>query len=284
MKLGLALAGGGVKGAAHIGVLKAFEEENIKIDYISGASSGSIVATLYAIGYKPDEIYALFQKYCKQINYFNFKNILKLIWGIIIKRKIIINGLNDGKKLEKIINNSCCLKNIKTINQIKMPIIIPSVEVNNGQLYIFSSMQNRNTYIDDIKYIYNIEIAKAVRASCSYPGVFEPYSYEDKAFIDGAIRENVPWKELKKMGAEKVISVVFEKKLKNKKNRNIIEVVSSSIDILSHELSNYELQGADALLKIKTEDISLLDTSKIEYLYKKGYETAKKKIKNILNN
>ena len=56
MKLGLALSGGGIKGAAHIGVLKAFEDENIKIDYISGTSSGSIVATLYAIGYKPEEI------------------------------------------------------------------------------------------------------------------------------------------------------------------------------------------------------------------------------------
>lgn len=48
MKLGLSLAGGGIKGAAHIGVLKAFEEKNIKIDYISGTSSGSIVSTLYA--------------------------------------------------------------------------------------------------------------------------------------------------------------------------------------------------------------------------------------------
>ena len=282
MKLGLALAGGGVKGAAHIGVLKAFEEENIQIDYISGASSGSIVATLYAIGYKPEEIYDLFQKYCKQINYFSVKNILKLIFGIVIKRKIIIDGLNDGKKLEKIINKSCNEKNIQKINQIKMPIIIPSVELNNGQLYIFSSMQNRNTYNDNLKYVSDIEISKAVRASCSYPGVFEPYDYNNKNFIDGGIRENVPWRELKNMGAQKVISVIFEKDLKNKKDKNIIEVVSSSIDILSHELANYELQSADMLLKIKTKDISLLDSSKIEYLYKKGYEIAKQEIGHIL--
>ena len=65
MKLGLALAGGGVKGAAHIGALKALEEENIKIDYIGGTSSGSIVATLYAAGYKPDDIYYIFKMYCK---------------------------------------------------------------------------------------------------------------------------------------------------------------------------------------------------------------------------
>lgn len=79
MRLGLSLAGGGVKGAAHIGVLKAFEERNIKIDYISGTSSGSIVSTLYAVGYKADEIYEIFKKYCGQINYISISNIFKLI-------------------------------------------------------------------------------------------------------------------------------------------------------------------------------------------------------------
>ena len=61
MSLGLALSGGGVKGAAHIGVIKAFEEANVKVDYIGGTSSGSIVATLYAAGYKSDEIYDIFK-------------------------------------------------------------------------------------------------------------------------------------------------------------------------------------------------------------------------------
>ncbi|MDE5830904.1 MAG: patatin-like phospholipase family protein, partial [Clostridia bacterium] len=83
MKIGLSLAGGGVKGAAHIGVLKAFEEKNIKIDYIAGTSSGSIVSTLYAVGYKPNEIYDIFKKYCKEINYVSILNILKLIAGLI---------------------------------------------------------------------------------------------------------------------------------------------------------------------------------------------------------
>ena len=90
MKLGLSLAGGGVKGAAHIGVLKAFEEEGIKIDYISGTSSGSIVSTLYAIGYSADEIYKIFKKYPSDINYISIMNIFKLILGLIFKKKILI--------------------------------------------------------------------------------------------------------------------------------------------------------------------------------------------------
>ena len=62
MNLGLSLSGGGVKGAAHIGVIKALEEENIKIDCIAGTSSGSIVASLYAMGFCADEIYTLLKK------------------------------------------------------------------------------------------------------------------------------------------------------------------------------------------------------------------------------
>ena len=62
MSLAVCLAGGGVKGAAHIGVLKAIEEENLEYDYITGTSSGSIVASLNAMGYNSDEIYKLFKK------------------------------------------------------------------------------------------------------------------------------------------------------------------------------------------------------------------------------
>ena len=100
MKLGLSLSGGGVKGAAHIGVIKALEEKNIKIDSIAGTSSGSIVATLYAMGYNADEIYKIFKKYCKKIKYVDMKNIIKLIYGLVIRRKIIIDGLNSGKDIE----------------------------------------------------------------------------------------------------------------------------------------------------------------------------------------
>ena len=143
MKLGLALSGGGIKGAAHIGVLKAFEEEDIKIDYISGTSSGSIVATLYAIGYKPEEIYSIFKSYSRQINYISIWNVVKLIYGLILKNDIIIQGLNNGKKIEKLMKGFCEKKGIGNIKDIKMPLIIPSVSLHNGKKYIFSSYKTR---------------------------------------------------------------------------------------------------------------------------------------------
>lgn len=283
MKLGLCLSGGGVKGAAHIGAIKAFEEENIEFDYISGTSSGSIVATLYAVGYRSEEIYNLFKKYCKNIKYVEWQKILKGIGGLIFKRKIIIDGLNSGDKIENIINEACSKKNIININQINKNLIIPSVDLYDGKVYVFSSKANRGNFSNNMLYIYDINIGKAVHASCSYPGVFSPCKYKNTKLIDGGIRENIPWKETKISGADKVISVIFEKEKKERDYNNVIDVISNSLDILSHELSTYELAGADYLLNIKTKDVQLLDISKIDYLYNIGYKITKSKISEIKN-
>lgn len=281
MKLGLCLSGGGIKGVAHIGVLKALEEENIKIDYISGTSSGSIVSALYSIGYTPKEILDIFIKYGKEIKYFEIRNIFKLILGIILKRKIIISGFNSGDKIEKIMNKACREKGIYNINQINIPLLIPSVSLNDGKIYCFCSKKIRNSFSDSTIYINDIELTKVVRASCSYPIVFEPYQYNKIQLIDGGVRENVPWKYTKLMGADKVISVVFEEILDNERLDNLFDIASKSLDILSHELSNYELYGADYLIKIKYKDISLLDNSKINMLYNLGYNETKRKVKEI---
>ena len=99
--------------------------------------------------------------------------------------------------------------------------------------------------------------------------------------IDGGIRENIPWKGLKEIGANKVISVIFDKELDSNCCKNILDVVGNSLDILTHELLNYEIEGADYLLKIKTKDISLLDMGKIDELFEIGYKITKEKIKEM---
>ncbi len=281
MKIGLSLSGGGVKGAAHIGVIKALEEENIKIDSISGTSSGSIVATLYAMGYRSNEIYDIFKKYCKKIRYVDFWNILKLIYGLVFKRKIIIDGLNSGKAIENLINDIAKGKNIKDISDIHFPLVIPSVNIYNGKVTCFTSYKNEKRYLSNTIFVNHMNIGKAVRASCSYPVVFSPCEFNNTNLIDGGIRENTPWRELKEIGTDKVISVVFREKFDKNCCMNIIDVATRSIGLLTNELSNYEWNGTDYLLEIYTEKIGLLDMDKIEELYEIGYETAKKQIHNI---
>lgn len=275
MSLGLCFSGGGVKGAAHIGVLKALEEKNIKIDYIGGTSSGSIVATLYASGYKPDEIYYIFKKYCKNIKYVDFKNILKLFFGLITTGTIIIDGLNSGKSISKLVNKMCNKKNIYNISDIKMPLVVPSVNMNTGEVVCFTSSKLR-AFSDNTVFINDAEIGNAVQASCSFPAVFSPCNYENSKLVDGGIRENVPWREIKFLGADKVISVIFENEVDESCCKNLFDVTFRSYELMCKELSKYELNGSDYFIKVKSEKVSLLDMSKIDEFYELGYnETIK---------
>ena len=275
MKLGLALSGGGAKGAAHIGVLKAFEEEKIKINYIGGPSSGSIVATLYAAGFKADDIYYIFKKYCKKIKYVEFKNIFKLIFGIALTGTIIIDGLNSGKSIKKLINKICKEKNIYNISDIEMPLAVPSVDMNTGDVICFTSSKIR-AFSDNTIFINDANIAECVQASCSFPSVFSPCDFKNRKLVDGGIRENVPWRELKVLGADKVVSIVFENEVDNSCCKNLVDVAFRSFELMGKELSKYELSGADYLIKIKSKKISLLDMSEMDYFYELGYTEAKK--------
>lgn len=279
---GLCLAGGGVKAAAHIGALKAFEEENIKFDCVSGASSGSIVATMYALGYTSDEMWNMFQRYCKKIKYAEWKQILKLILGLILKREIIIDGLNTGKVIERIIENICKESKITNINQIKMPLLIPMVDVQKGTVYIASSLQTRRNLLDNTKIITDIPISTAVRASCSFPVVFSPCKFNEIQLVDGGIRENLPWKSLRNIGADKIYGIAFDT-IHNEKQccQNLIDVATRSMELQGRELSSYERQGIDNLILINLNKISLLDNSKINLLYEKGYKQAKKQLKKL---
>ncbi len=279
MSLGLALSGGGVKGAAHIGVIKAFEEANVKVDYIGGTSSGSIVATLYAAGYKSDEIYDIFKKYCKNIKYVDIKNIFKLIFGIVTTGTIVIDGLNSGKAINKLVNKMCIKKNIYNIYDIKMPLIIPSVNMNTGEVVCFCSKKIR-AFSNNTVFVNDVEIGNAVQASCSFPAVFSPCDYKNSKLIDGGIRENVPWREVELLGADKVISVIFENEVDKSCCKNLIDVSFRSYELMCKELSKYELNGSDYFIKINSEKVSLLDMSKIDEFYRLGYEETMQFLKN----
>lgn len=281
MKLALCLAGGGIKGAAHIGAIKALEEENINISYIGGTSSGSIIATLYACGFTTSEMYNIFKRYAKEIKYIDSKNLFEFIKDLITFKGFRLNGLNSGDKIYNLVKEICNTKNIKNINQIKLPLVIPSVSLYDEKLYVFSNNIIGNKS-DKIKYINDVDIAFAVRASCSYPGVFSPCEYNGSLLVDGGIAENLPWRETKRAGADKVISIVFNDVKPQKCLCNLFDIISKSFTIIFKELANYEWDGTDYLIKIEFDKkIKLLDTKQIEYLYKEGYIQTKRKIRDI---
>lgn len=230
------------------------------------------------MGFSSDEMYKIFKKYCKKIKYVDIIQIIKLIVGLLFTRRIEIDGLNTGKQIEKLINQVCHEKNIYNISDIKKTLVIPSVNLCNGELLCFTSSQFRNEISDKITFLNDMDIGKAVRASCSYPVVFSPCKYKKTKLIDGGIRENVPWKELKRLGASKVLNIVFDDGIDEDCNQNLVEVAGRSISLLCRELSNYEMEGADYVLKIRNNKVGLLDMKKIDELYELGYRQTKEYI------
>ena len=273
----LCFSGGGIKAFAHIGALKALEESNLKFDMVAGTSSGSIVAILYALGYSSSDMYKTLKKYLKKVKYMDIKNFFKIIGGLLFTGRIIVDGLNSGNFLTKAMKEICIENNVFKMNDIKIPVAIPAVNLENGEVIIFSSKEIRQNISDEIRYIVDAPIEVAVRSSCSFPVVFSPRMYKKMQLVDGGVRENVAWKELKEMGADSVLGINFASKSKKYEcYENMIDIAVRSIGLMEHELSNYELDGIDELITIKTKKIGLLDTSDIEYLYNEGYKFAKK--------
>lgn len=283
MKLGIALSGGGIRGIAHAGVLKALEDNNIKPDIIGGTSAGSMIASLYAIGYSPYYIYILFKRYAAELAYVSGSPIISGIGNFMMNKRSTLQGLKDGKSLETIYNKIAYKKGIRKINQIKMPLVIPSVDITNSKEYVFTNYIPNNVE-DTSQYITDITVGKAVRASSSFPAVFAPCEFGEHIFLDGGLLDNTPVNEVKKQGADKVIAVKFDADPVDKES-NIMDIVMRTIDIMGSKISEESLEMSDFVLSVYTDKVGLLDVEKLDSCYQYGYNCAinnLEKIKKIL--
>lgn len=272
MKLGLALSGGGIKGAAHIGVIQALQEENINADIIGGTSIGSIVAALYAMEYTPKEMLKLFNYFSKLI----FKN--SAMYTDPRGKKLLsiqAGGLYSGESIAFAIEEAGKYKKIKKLQDLKIPIVIPAVDLRDSEKYIFTNMEKLND-----KYLNKADISVAVRASSSYPAVFAPCIYNKHKFVDGGILDNIPVEEVKKIGADKVIAVKF-KLNKTSRTVGLRSTLNKSIDIMFSKIEGEIVKKADYVIEIDTQDVNPFDFKQSNKCYKYGYLQAKKEIDNI---
>lgn len=164
MKIGLVLSGGGMRGAAHIGAIKALEENGVFPTHIAGSSAGAIVGALYAYGYKWEDMLTFF----KDIQLFDFT-------------KYAINkpGFLDTEKFYS--NFNAYLKN-DDFSYLNKKLIITAADILTGELKTFNKGQ----------------LIKPILASAAFPGVFAPVKIEDSYYVDGGSLNNFPVELLRK--------------------------------------------------------------------------------------
>ncbi|WP_276496032.1 patatin-like phospholipase family protein [Pontibacter litorisediminis] len=159
MRVGVALSGGGARGIAHLGVLKALDEQGVKISMISGVSSGAIAGVLYGYGYTPDEILRLI----KELSVFH---VMRPVFG---KR-----GLLHLEEVEKLYQKY--LGATLRFEDLKIPVVVSATEMNEGVTAYFSSG----------------EVIKPLLASSAVPILYQPIIYNGKTLSDGGLLNNLP--------------------------------------------------------------------------------------------
>lgn len=280
MSLGVALAGGGLKGLAHIGALRALQELGIKIDYLSGTSSGALFATFYAMGFELEEIKDKTVKYYKTLTKIPKKPIFKAGTSYVTSGVAKIEGLIPGENIENLVKKLASEKNIENMNQIKIPYAIATVDTITTKECIFLS-KKFNLKNDNIDYIYDAPIAVATRASMSFPGVYTPCQYEKYNFIDGGTKDNLPVKILKDMGAEKTLALSF--KIDNyKPKEDIFSILLRTVDIFSLKDVRQAQKEADLAIEIDCNGTTLLEITDADEVMKAGYNTIMKNKNKIL--
>lgn len=279
MKLGIALSGGGIHGIAHAGVLQALEENGIRPDIIGGTSCGSIVAAMYALGYSPYHIFILCKRYGKIISRANAMPILSGIHNSICNKKISLSGLNNGEKIEVVSDELAKRRGIGKLQDVKMPLVIPTVDMVSGKEYVFTNNIPKEKS-EEKEYIVDVNIGRAIRASSSFPAYFSPCEHNGCAFIDGGVLNNVPADEVRLQGADKVIAVKFHSD-KITENSNLMDVAMKCIDIMGCKISEKSLNTSDYVLDVYTDKVGLLDYQKVDKCFKYGYEAVQENLTEI---
>jgi NTE family protein len=209
------LGGGAARGFAHIGVLKILESNGIPIHMIVGTSAGSFVGSLYAYGLNAYQIQKLS---------------LDIQRSDIADFTIPDNGFIKGDLLEEYVNRM--LRNT-TMEKLRIPFYATATELPNGKETVFGT---GNT-------------GKAVRASCSIPGVFNPAMIGNKMYVDGGVVSPVPVDAAKRLGADVVIAVDISSDLDTTKPSGTIETILQAINIMSSRISVAQLSRADIVIR-----------------------------------
>jgi NTE family protein len=273
LKVGLVLSGGGAKGLAHIGVLKAIEEAGVEIDYIGGTSMGAIIGGLYASGYNAAQIDSIFsvsdfdkllQDYIPRFskNFYEKENDEKYAltlpfdnWKIGLPYSYS-KGLNVYGLLNKLLHNE---RHIRDFNNLPIPFLCIATDIESGKQVL----------------LHHGYLSQAIMASAAFPSLFSPVFIEEKMLIDGGVVNNYPIDEVKKLGADVIIGVDVQDGLKTREDLNNATGILVQISTLQmNDAMEIKREQTDIYIKPDIAEFNVISFSNGADIVQKGEEAS----------
>ena len=245
-KIGLALGGGGARGAAHLGVLRQLQKTNIYPHCISGTSAGAIVASLYAFGVELETIETEMKR-LRPVSYSSFK-----FKGLGLFENSEIHGL-----LKKLLPVNA------QIQDARIPLAIKATNILNGTGVV----------------LFQGDVISAVLGSCCVPGIYTPTEIDGMLLVDGGLTENVPLSAIKHLGANIRIGVNLNGNAGYIRPEGIFDVVSNAIDIAIDAQTRKQLEEAHITISMDLTKYSRTSSEDFDELILEGMNATKKVIK-----
>ena len=232
--LGLALGGGAFRGTAHLGVLKALEEERLRPGFLCGTSAGAMAAAFYAFGMAPEEI----RNIARNLRWLKATNFTFSKLGLLSNNEI-------GKFIEKYLGEV-------QIEDSSIPLAIVAADISTGEKVVFKTGS----------------LATAIMASTCIPGVFMPAQINGRMLVD-----NVPIKVLQEMGAKVCVGVDLGSG-GYRQPESMVEVLLNAFSIAIDRTIDNQGEKADVIIKPSLAGYSLTDSGNSIKLYAEGYRSG----------
>jgi NTE family protein len=279
-RIGLALGGGGARGLAHIGVLRALEKEEIPIDLMVGTSIGALVGGAYASGSRSD---ALQKKVDEYLNSTEFQSsTIKAFEAVHAKGEVSL-----AHKIQTYLRNHFYL-----IQAMFRPGILSNEDFQATIDYFIPDIQIEETRIpfravatdlvsgEQITFSEG-PLRQAVMASCAVPGAIAPLKEGERLLSDGGIICRVPSFVARQEGADIVIAVAVDRGISSEELRNVVDVYLRVSEIMGERLKQYELADADVVILPEVGDLHWSSFSQAMNLIDEGEKAAREKLDDI---
>lgn len=245
-RTGIALSGGGARGFAHAGALKALEEAGIKIDVIAGVSAGAVVAVLYAAGVRPEDMIHIFE-------HTGFTHLVSF--------KLGGGGLFDiDKFMQKVMKAIAPHKNLEDLN---IPVYISATNIEDAVTVSF----------------HDGPISPRVRASCSIPIIFKPVRIDGKYYVDGGVLQNLPARVIRDK-CDTLIGINVSPLKPYKKGDSVIDVAVRTYNLMAKSNQRLDMDVCDIVMETREiSEYQVFNLKEINQVFKSGYMNMRRALR-----